>query len=107
MKAIELLKKQLAIADFTPLKQLFVDVYTLNKTKIQTLPHISPMDYALRGPNSIPYISVNLQTLNAKYTQGIELTTKGDFTSALEAFRQCLQGVPLVVVRTQRESKEI
>jgi Coatomer (COPI) alpha subunit C-terminus len=33
-KALELLRKQLAITSFEPLKQIFVDVYTLNKLKI-------------------------------------------------------------------------
>jgi Coatomer (COPI) alpha subunit C-terminus len=44
-KALELLKKQLAISNFDPLKQLFVDVFTLSKIKIQTLPHANPMTY--------------------------------------------------------------
>jgi hypothetical protein len=33
-KAIELLKKQIALTNCDPLKQLFVDIYTLNKLKI-------------------------------------------------------------------------
>jgi hypothetical protein len=33
-KALELLKKQLAVTNFEPLRQLFVDVYTLSKMKI-------------------------------------------------------------------------
>jgi hypothetical protein len=33
-KAIEILKKQLAITNFSLLKQIFVDVYTLSKFKI-------------------------------------------------------------------------
>lgn len=36
------MKKQLAIGSFDPLKQLFVDVYTLSKMKIHTLPHLQP-----------------------------------------------------------------
>lgn len=34
-KALELLKKQLGINDFTPFKQIFVDVHTLSKMKMQ------------------------------------------------------------------------
>jgi hypothetical protein len=33
-KAMELLKKQLAIENFEPMRQLFIDVFTLNKMKI-------------------------------------------------------------------------
>jgi hypothetical protein len=32
-KAMELLKKQLAIENFEPMRQLFIDVFTLNKMK--------------------------------------------------------------------------
>ena len=38
-KGLELLKKQLAIGNFDPLKSLFVDLHTLSKLKEQTLPH--------------------------------------------------------------------
>jgi len=33
-KAMELLKKQVAVTNFEPLKQLFVDVHTLSKLKL-------------------------------------------------------------------------
>lgn len=38
-KALELLRKQLAIENFEPLKSLFVDLHTLSKVRVQTLPH--------------------------------------------------------------------
>ena len=34
-KALELLQKQLGIKDFTPLRQIFVDIHTLSKVKMQ------------------------------------------------------------------------
>lgn len=86
-KAMELLKKQLAIVNFQPLKQLFVDIYTLNKMKIQTLPHTQPLDYSLRQGNQVPYVAVNMNTLLQKLTRGLDLTSKGDFQGALESFR--------------------
>jgi hypothetical protein len=33
-KALEILKKQLAVSNFNPLKQIFVDTYTLSKASI-------------------------------------------------------------------------
>jgi hypothetical protein len=44
-KALELLKKQLAVAEFEPLKHLFVDAYSLTKLKVQTLPHTPALTY--------------------------------------------------------------
>ena len=34
VKALELLKKQLGVTNFEPLKQLFVDLHTLSKMKL-------------------------------------------------------------------------
>ena len=41
----------------------------------------------------------NLATLTTKYNRGIELTTVGEFGKALEAFRSCIQTVPLTLVK--------
>ena len=38
---------------------------------------------------------------------GIELTTKGEFSQALDIFRSCLQAIPLVALRNQKEQKEL
>ena len=101
------MKKQLAVCEFEPLKKLFIDVYTLNKMKIQTMPHINPIDYQLRTSSNIPIIGMNLTTLSQKYTTGIELTTKGDFVTALDTFRTCLQSIPLLIIRSQKDQKEL
>ena len=47
-KALELLKKQLGINTYQPLKQAFIDIHTLTKMKMQTMPHLQPLDYQLR-----------------------------------------------------------
>lgn len=44
-KALELLKKQLGINDYSALKQSFVDVHTLAKFRMQTMPHTKEMNY--------------------------------------------------------------
>ena len=48
-KALELLRKQIALNNYEPLKQIFVDVSTMNKLKIQTLPHIGAMEVRLKS----------------------------------------------------------
>jgi hypothetical protein len=35
------------------------------------------------------------------------LTTKGDFSGALDTFRQCVQGVPLMALRSKNELSEV
>lgn len=58
-KALELLRKQLGISDFTPFKQAFVDIHSLNKLKLQTAPHSNPLNYQMRFVDQ-PYVSISL-----------------------------------------------
>jgi hypothetical protein len=51
---------------------------------------VPPTDYQLRQNGHLPLVVVTLQTLQGKYNQGLELTTKGDFMQALDVFRGCL-----------------
>jgi coatomer protein complex subunit alpha (xenin) len=78
-KALELLGKSIALSNYEPLKQLFIDTYTLSKMKAQTLPHGPAFDLALKSSASTPLLPVSVQTIEAKMQQGIELTTKADF----------------------------
>lgn len=52
-------------------------------------------------------MAINLGGILVKYNRGIELTTKGEFGQALDAYRHCLQCVPLVVVHSQKEQKDL
>jgi len=88
-KALELLKKQLGINTYSSLKQAFVDIHSLSKLKLQTMPHMAPMDYQLRFLDQ-PLNVMGLQTLTQMFSKGIELFSKGDFSGSLLAFRQCL-----------------
>ena len=108
-KALDLLKKQLAIGNFEPLKHLFVDLHTLSKLKLQTLPHIQPLSYPLQTTNHLPLTVFTLATLHSKYAKGIDLTTKGEFSLALDAFRSCLQTVPLTLLlrSSQQQQQEL
>ena len=105
-RALELHKKQLGINDFSPLRQIFVDVHTLSKMKMQQVPHAPPVDYQMRFIDQ-PIVSITLATLNKMFTKGTDLTTKGEFTGAIHAFRQCLQCVPLLVISSEQAQKEL
>jgi len=90
-KALELLKSQLAVTNYEPLKQLFVDAYTLTKMKVQTLPHGPALDLTLKACGNLPLLPVTVQSVESKVARGVEFTTKGDFKKALESFRGSLQ----------------
>ena len=101
-KAIELLQKQLGIHSFDVFKQPFIDTYTMNKMKYQSMPHSQPLDYQLRFIDK-PIVTITKSTLQKLFSKGIELTTKGDFSSAILVFRNCLQTVPLLALASEQE----
>ena len=78
-KGLELLSKQIAVVNFDPLKQLFVDTHTLAKVKLQTLPHGPAIDLQLKQTGSMPLLPITLTSVEAKIARGVELTTKADF----------------------------
>lgn len=47
-KGMELLHRQIAVINFEPLRNLFIDIYVMSKMKLQTLPHTQPIDFTLR-----------------------------------------------------------
>ena len=105
-KALGLLRQQLGITDYAPFKQLFVDVYTLSKVKMQTMPHTSPLDYRLRFIDQ-PIVCLTLQMLQKMFTRGKEMTTQGDFVGAILAFRNCLQSIPLLAVTSDQALADV
>lgn len=68
-KAMILLKKQLGVSNFEPLRQIFIDVHTLSKMKFKGVPHSSPTDYQLRFIDQ-PLVTVTLGTLQKLFTKG-------------------------------------
>lgn len=62
-KGLELLKSQLSVVNFVPLKQLFVDAYTLNRVKLKTLPHGPEFDLRLKTSGMMPLLPVTVQSM--------------------------------------------
>lgn len=105
-KALELLRKQLGITQYASFRQLFVDIYTLSKVKMHTLPHSSPLDYRLRFVDQ-PIVCLTLQMLQKMFTKGKQMTTDGNFEGAIVAFRNCLQSVPLLAITSEQALTDV
>ena len=84
-----------------------MDIYTLTKSKIQTLPHLAPNNFEHRQTGCTPLSPISLDTLQTSVNKGIEHTTKGEFQQALDTFRLALQTVPLMSVSSQSDIKEV
>lgn len=88
------------MTNFAPLKQLFVDAYTLSKAKLQPLPHGPNLTIALKASPQLPLLAVSVNTIQQNMNKGLALFTKGAFPEALRIFRSCLQSVPLLALST-------
>lgn len=73
---------------------------------MQQVTHSAPVDYQMRFIDQ-PIVSITLQTVQKMFTKGTDLTTKGEFTGAIHAFRQCLQCVPILVISSEQAQKDL
>ena len=78
-KGLELLKNQIAVVNFGPLKQLFVDAYTVNRMKLKTLPHGPAWELKLKTSGMMPLLPVTVHSVEEGMTKGRNLTAKGEF----------------------------
>ena len=85
-KGLELLKNQLSVVNFAPLKQLFVDAYTLNRLKLKTLPHGPAFDLKLKTSGMMPLLPVTVKSMEEGIAKAEKVTVKGDFAGALKLF---------------------
>ena len=106
-KAMELLRSQISVGNFAPLKQLFVDTLTLSRVKMQALPHGPQTDMQLKTSATVPLLPVSIRSLEDKMAKGIDLTTKGDFVASLATFRELIQSVPLIAVASAQEANRV
>ena len=104
---MELLRSQISVGNFAPLKQLFVDTLTLSRVKMQTLPHGPHLDMQLKTTATVPLLPVSIRSLEDKMAKGIDLTTKGDFVASLANFRELVQSVPLIAVASAQEAAKV
>ena len=104
---MELLRSQISVHNFAPLKQLFVDAMTLNRVKLATLPHATYTDLQLKTTATLPLLPVSVRSLEEKQAAGIDATTKGDFAQSLAIFRSLIQAATLVAVYSDQEAKKV
>ncbi|KAL3514715.1 hypothetical protein ACH5RR_027432 [Cinchona calisaya] len=114
--AMRLLSRQLGIRNFSPLKQLFVDLQLGSHTYLRALSSAPVITVAVergwsksaspnvRGP---PALVFNFSQLDEKLKAGYKATTSGKFSEALKLFLSILHTIPLIVVETRREVDEV
>ena len=80
---------------------------TLNRVKLQTLPHGPHLNLKLKTSATCPLLLVCPALLEVKMAQGIDLTTKGDFAASLAVFRSIIQSATMMAVFTDQEVQKV
>ncbi|XP_021753533.1 coatomer subunit alpha-1-like [Chenopodium quinoa] len=114
--AMRLLNRQLGIKNFTPLKPMFLDLYSGSHSYLRAFASAPVISVALeRGwtesasPNvrCPPALVYSLSQIEEKLKTGYKLTTQGKFSDALRTFLSMLHTIPLIVVESRREVDDV
>ncbi|KAF6212403.1 hypothetical protein GE061_012925 [Apolygus lucorum] len=111
--AFRLLKEQVGVVEFEPLKSIFMAAYSMARTSYTPLPSL-PSIYAHPHRNwkeagakgGHPTIWIKLNDLVSKLQMCYQLTTSGKFPEATEKFRNLLHSILFLVVDTKQQISE-
>ncbi|PKA61099.1 Coatomer subunit alpha-1 [Apostasia shenzhenica] len=114
--AMHLLNRQLGINNFSPLKQMFIDLYTGSHTFLPAFVTAPFVMVALEkgwsestSPNvrNQPALIFKFSQMDEKLKAAYRATTEGKFPEALRLFLNILHTIPLLVVDSRREVDEV
>ena len=107
---MQLLHRQIGVADFGPLLPGFSRVYLGSQAMTPTFPGCSPLSVPLvvdpNAKKSKPMIAVTMGGLIKSLQDAYSATTKGKFPAAIDIFRNILALIPLVKVSSKSEESE-
>jgi coatomer protein complex subunit alpha (xenin) len=114
--AMRLLSRQLGIQNFTPLRNVFLELHLASQALLPTLVSVPGLSLFLeRGwtdsspinAKGSPAILTKLSSLEEKLNVAYKATTDGKFPDALRFFLDILHTIPVVVVDSRKEVDEV
>jgi len=106
--AMQMLRRQLGIIEFTPLKPFFLMLSGASHALlVGTLATPSLLTPLHRGANGMPRLSLSLAVLVDRLKGGYQLVTNGKFQEALDAFTHIITAIVLTVVKTKQQVSEL
>lgn len=111
--AFRLLKEQVGVTEFLPLKSLFMAAFSMSRTSYTPLPafpsvyahpHRNWKDAGAKGGH--PSLWIKLNDLVARLQHCYQLTTNGKFPEAIEKFRNLMLSILLLIVDTKQQISE-
>lgn len=114
--AMRLLARQAGITEFSPLRPLFLDLYTASHASLPMLPTLPSITFGLDrawDPDAsaqepaAPALAFTVGGLEENLARAYRLVTEGKFADALKLFTTILLTVPLLVVDSRKEAEEV
>eukprot|EP01080_Neovahlkampfia_damariscottae_P002084 gene2084-1956_t len=116
--AMDILSKQCGIINFTPLKSLFLTIYSGSKLYLPTNPITTSVAYSLQlnqtddieetREKTLPVVSTpSVDELKQLLKPAFKEVTDGKFSDAKDSFTKILHTILFVVVRNRKEEKEV
>lgn len=113
--AMQLLNRQIAAVNFTPLKPLFITAYTGAYTSLPCLPLAPSLRLPVQrnsqdtpaGNASLPAVAVTLPPIIEDLKAAYRAFFGGKFAEAQAVFDEIFATIPLMVVNTKGESNEV
>jgi len=104
---MQLMRRQLGIVDFAPLKPLFLSIAAASHAVAPGLPSAPPLLAPLTRAGALPRLCVTLPSLVERLKAAYALVTGGKFPEALEAFGGIVCATTLTVVESRQQVGEL
>lgn len=106
-QAMHLLSRQIGVTNFAPLKTAFLNIYSGAHCQLVQLPGVEPYEAALQRGDDLPEQGLKLSHCVDMLKKGYKAVTDGQFATALDSFLSILHMLPLLVVDSPSQVKEV
>jgi len=100
---MQIMRRQLGVLDFAPLKPLFLSLAASAHAVAPGLPSAPPLLAPLGRPGGMPRLCITLAGLIERLKAAHGLVTGGKFPEALEAFAAIVAATTLTVVESRQQ----
>lgn len=105
--ATGLLKRQIGVSNTEPFLSIFKKTFNSSRIKISGLPFTNPVELQLSEDGKRPYVMGSIKQLTTMLRAAYKLTTDGKFNEAINAFREILLHIPLLVLGDPQEEQDL
>ena len=105
--AMGLLREQLGLTNFGPMKDVFLQTYAAARAQLPTLPGLNPLGVALADSSFRPMLYLDKEKLAPMLQAAYDKFKGGKFADVILACQGLLLSYPLVVVENRQQVPEL